>query len=386
MRFIAAQGSTCLWSSPYGLRPTRTPALLDASFALSGGGRVANYMNAHDWATPEEFARRVLEARMRGDERCEALIDWCYANHQKFHRLAKANGLENRDDREEFFQTYMLKRVPKVWKAFWKKPRTGDIGRGFHDYLIRSYINAVWAERERLQRRERRFPRANPMIHAIDDVADTVEVEDGSDEEISAVDLLAARNTTSEADQEELDAVRESLYELTATELEVYRLTIVEGVPVRDAAKRLGKKPSCVSAHKSYAKQKLGWSVNRRVYHITTKDIDDTVAFVRHIENDPGFLQRVRDAILEDCVAALDAVLNTTWVETDLALIVDAINTDVLDVPRFCTPEDLAPVFGEPAIAEFEELPPWQHVRITRLVLDHFLCGTLRRSRNKVQL
>lgn len=344
------------------------------------------YVSAHDWATPEEFKRRVLEARMRGDERCEALIDWCYANQQKFYRLAKANGIENREDREEFFQTYMMKRVVRVWKAFWKKQRTGDIGRGFHDYLITAYRNAVWAERERLRRRERKFPRANPILHPVDDVADTVQAEDGSDEEVSAVDMLAALDTTSEADQEELDAVRQAIYELTPTEREVYRLAIVEGVRVRDAAKRLGKTAGCVSAHKSHAKEKLGWSVNRRVYHVTTNDINDAVAFVGHIENDPGFLHRVRDAILDDCVPAIDAVLNATWVEADLAMIVDAINTDVLDVPRFCTPEDLAPVFGEPAIAEFEELPPWQHVRITRLVLDHFLRGTLRRSRNKVRL
>jgi RNA polymerase sigma factor (sigma-70 family) len=383
MRFIAAQGSTCLSSSE-----SHRPSSLYALFVISGGVQVVRSMSADDWTTPEEFARRVRETLLRGDERCEALIDWCWANRQKFDRIAKAYRLDNKQDREDVFQTFVGIQLAKAWKAFWAKERTGDVIRGFHDYLIRAYINAVRRARRLVWVEEKRFLNAHTILRAVEDLADVAEGEgDGVAGRTPLVETFAGSDTTAvEADGQELENILQFLNELTPTEREVCTLLFVERLPVHETARRLGKTSSCVSAHKSHAKQKLGWLANQHFYHVTPDDIVDVLAFVGRIDSEPGFLKRVRDALPEDCRPAVVAVLNGAGVPADVAAIVDAINAHVLDVPDFCQPDDHSAVFGEIAVEKIEELPAWQHVRITRLVLDYFLRGTMLPARNKVIL
>jgi RNA polymerase sigma factor (sigma-70 family) len=385
MRFIAAQGSTCLWSGVDRCLSSQT-AGSDSLFATRAGGeQVRKYMSADDLAAPEEFARRVRLTLMRGDEGCEELIDWGWANRRKFERIAKAYRLDNQADREDVFQSFVGIQLVKVWKAFWNEERTGDVVQGFHDYLIQSYINAVRKVRRRVWAEQKRFPRP---LHVVDSAADDVaEAEAVGVEGAGRLNVLAAKDTAAaEADGQDLEDVLQFLNDLTPAERDVCKLLFVERLPVDEVAKRLGKSQSCVYAHKSHAKQKLGWFANQYFYHVTTDDVVDVAGFVKRLESDSGFLGRVRDALLENCPVATAAALNGEAALSVVATIVDGINAHVLDVPHFCRPEELAVVFGEIAADKFEELPPWQHVRITRLVLDYFLRGTMLPARNKVIL
>lgn len=341
---------------------------------------MGSHVSAPDSATPEAFARLVLEARMSGD--LSKLIAWCYTKRQKFYNLARTRGLENIEDIEDAFQTLMT-RFAGIWTTFWKKARTGDISDAFRAYLTTSFIHEVSVHRRRLRRHHNIFPMGI-------DVSDAERI--GSDDWYERGDG-EGRNEQEEERDAVTQAVRE---ELTPTEWDVYQRVVQDGVPAADAAIQLDTTLSCIYAHKSNAKRKLGWWIYRWAYHLSASDIEDAAAFVQQVNTGAGFLQRVREAILDDCIAAIDAVLSTSWAMTEIATIADAINVHVLDDPEFCLPEDVALVFGETS-TEFEDLAeqlrktgqalraPWRYVRINRLVLDHFLGGTVRKARKKVR-
>jgi RNA polymerase sigma factor (sigma-70 family) len=378
MRFIAAQRNVYLLRGEDPRLSSRSIARRGVLFVLRGSEQVASSVRAHDGATPEEFARLVLEARMSGN--LSKLIDWCYTKREKFYNRARTRGLESMEEIEDAFQTLMT-RFARIWATFWKKGRTGDIGEAFRAYLWDSFHNEVYARRKRLRRHHKIFPRGI----------------DVGDEKRKASDDAYERDDAEESYEweEKRDAVTQAVREaLTPKEWDVYQLVVQDGVAPADAAIQLDTTISCIYAHKSNAKRKLGWWMYRWAYHFSASEIEDAAAFLKQVNTGAGFLQRVRDAILEDCVAAIDAVPSTDWAMTDVAMIAEAINIHVLDDPEFCLLEDVALVFGETS-TEFEDLAtqssqtrpaPWRYVRINRLVLDYFLRGALRQARKKVLL
>ena len=99
-------------------------------------------------ATLEELEQRVARALATdgtGWDACAIVAEWFYAHRAGLERFAGTLGVENAEDREDFFQWFMSQRFLRVWKAFRRSSRAAE---AFRSYFLKAYKHEAWRDRK----------------------------------------------------------------------------------------------------------------------------------------------------------------------------------------------------------------------------------------------